>query len=739
MSTLLSFGKRALLLFLCFITLKLGAQDAYKNGHLNTPSHPYLSLAKKYMKKRQKDSSIFWLQKTIALAQKNQDPALESSTNFILGELYVTYQQEKKALQLFKRNYNYYSLVGNQLNTAISQHRMGVCLYRLGKFEQAHQQYIKALEVAQKRQASKLLAAVSGSLGNLYKLQGKYTQSIHYHFLALRIREKSGNKKGIAKSYINLGVLESRLKNLDKAEAYYKKALAIKEELGDEKGKVLILNNLGVIYHKRKDFPNAIKYFKQILAFNKKINNREGYATNLHNLAILASKQRDYEQAIDYYHQAIVVWKAIEYKPYLGKSLQNLAMAYYRKKDFENAEKYAQESLEIVRTSNAKKMITAALKTLYKVYYATAKYKEAFDYQKLYITYKDSLLNITKTKQIAKLKAKYETERKEFQITQLKKQNRIKKLELQEQQSLLQIKETNLKLIQNDKKLQELAFAQEQMKKNNKLKTMRLEKEHQSNLYKAKEKNNQQKIKLLNQENQLKASTLQNVSLQKRNLSILIMVIVILFVVTAGWVFSTFRQRMRLAKEKLKRQNIISQFENLKNQLNPHFLMNNLNILTSLIYQNKSKAYDFVLKFSKLYSMLLVLKDNLLIELKEELAFCKLYLDLQKTRFGDALLIDYGIQNHEVLAQVPPLALHIALENAIKHNQATPNTPLHISVTADDQHLIVQNNLQRKEETEVESTGIGIKNIMERYQLIGKAQPVFTETSSHYLVKLPLV
>ena len=293
-------------------------------------------------------------------------------------------------------------------------------------------------------------------------------------------------------------------------------------------------------------------------------------------------------------------------------------------------------------------------------------------------------------------------------------------------------------MLQKCQLLQTLLFHLAQQKREASIQKMALEKTQQVRDFQAQEKNRQQEIKLLAKKDALNTSLLQNAALQKRNLLISGGIVILLLVIIAGWLFITQRQRTRLAKEKLKRQNIISQFEYLKHQVNPHFLLNSLNALASLIQQDSKKAHAFTLKFSQLYLFVLELKNNLTVSLEEELKLCEAYLDLQQIRFGDGLKIDCEISTDKSQVSLPPLALQITLENAVKHNQISEQAPLHIHIFEEARKLVIQNNLQKKAVHIIDSTHIGMQNIKERYKLIGKEQPEFIESTTDFTVKLPL-
>ncbi len=192
--------------------------------------------------------------------------------------------------------------------------------------------------------------------------------------------------------------------------------------------------------------------------------------------------------------------------------------------------------------------------------------------------------------------------------------------------------------------------------------------------------------------------------------------------------------------ESLRRQNIQSQLEGLKNQVNPHFLFNSLNTLSYLIPEDSDKAVNFVQKLSKVYRYILEIKDRKLITLKEELEFLNSYAFLLNERFGDNLNIHLNIPDivHEL--SIVPLSLQILFENAIKHNVISSDRPLQIDVFVDNSHskLIVRNNLQKKNLNKV-TTKIGLENVKNRYAYFSDELVDVIVTKEYFMVSLPLI
>ncbi len=191
-------------------------------------------------------------------------------------------------------------------------------------------------------------------------------------------------------------------------------------------------------------------------------------------------------------------------------------------------------------------------------------------------------------------------------------------------------------------------------------------------------------------------------------------------------------------RELLKRESLQAQLHALKTQVNPHFLFNNLNTLTSVIPENPKQAVDFVQQLSKVYRHILEVKDERMIPLKDELDVLKAYAFLLKTRFGNNLTIDIDVADEKMKKKIVPLSLQLLMENAIKHNIVSSEKPLKIDVYAVNGELVVSNNLQKKNQV-FESTGIGLDNIRNRYKLLSDKIVRVTETDTNFTVSIPLI
>lgn len=217
--------------------------------------------------------------------------------------------------------------------------------------------------------------------------------------------------------------------------------------------------------------------------------------------------------------------------------------------------------------------------------------------------------------------------------------------------------------------------------------------------------------------------------------------IVLLFhLLNLVFVYEREYQQKRNEAEELKRINAQSELQAIRNQVNPHFLFNNLNVLSGLVMQKSDEANKFIEAFSKVYMHILNHNDKELVTVKEEVNFLKQYIYLIKQRFPESVNFEITIPEKYSNHYIIPSALQMLVENAIKHNIASTSRPLTITVYANGNTTIsVINNLQPRKSSEVKSTKMGLENIKKRYEIITGKSIIITQEETKFAVELPLV
>jgi sensor histidine kinase YesM len=222
----------------------------------------------------------------------------------------------------------------------------------------------------------------------------------------------------------------------------------------------------------------------------------------------------------------------------------------------------------------------------------------------------------------------------------------------------------------------------------------------------------------------------------------MILFLVIFFILTLNFAdlghFLIERYRKSLAEvEKFRKENAEYQFEMLKLQLNPHFLFNSLNTLSSLIHEDQEKSTEFIRKLSNVYRYVLDNRHKELVALREEIEFIHAFTFLQSLRFQGMIDFRYKIDDLTLERRIAPMTLQLLLENAVKHNVASRKMPLWIEIISSNNEIIIINNLQPKEEQA--GTGVGLKNIMSRYEFLSGRKVQIIRDDHIFKVIIPLI
>jgi sensor histidine kinase YesM len=216
-----------------------------------------------------------------------------------------------------------------------------------------------------------------------------------------------------------------------------------------------------------------------------------------------------------------------------------------------------------------------------------------------------------------------------------------------------------------------------------------------------------------------------------------VITLIVTLAIHAFYFYKAYNEN-RFKEQKVIAGTASAKFESLKNQIDPHFLFNSLNVLSSLIEENPDNAQRFTTSLSKIYRYVLEQKDKELVSVEEELQFAKTYMNLLKMRFENSISYELPTNFDNPEAKVVPLSLQLLLENTIKHNVVSEQKPLHIKIYIENNYLIIENNLQIKEVLQ-DRKGVGLQNIVNRYALISERKVLVEETSTQFKVKIPIL
>jgi sensor histidine kinase YesM len=216
---------------------------------------------------------------------------------------------------------------------------------------------------------------------------------------------------------------------------------------------------------------------------------------------------------------------------------------------------------------------------------------------------------------------------------------------------------------------------------------------------------------------------------------VIVTLVVGLFLHGRGF-FLSWKKSFQEAEEH-KRASLAAEYEALKNQVNPHFLFNSFNVLSSLVYKDADLSARFIDQLSKVYRYVLETRQQELVPLAQELDMLQAYLFLLEIRFGASLDIEMNLEAREQEAMIP-LALQMLVENAIKHNVASKNRPLQLRIKRLGQQIEVSNILQPKQNDQ-NSLGVGLPNLQERYRYLSGESLTIIQDETFFVVRVPIL
>ncbi len=375
------------------------------------------------------DTSVYYAEKALVLAQKIGDTKRQAATTHQIGQSKLFNHQTAEARVYFDKALKLAESSNHQLVKAHTLASIGGIYFQEGNFDTALEHFIKSLQLYEKIKDKTGQARLSNNIANLHYDQKNYQKALQFFKKAITIKKEIGDVHTIANTYNGIADTYSVLQQYDEALSYYKKAMTLHEKNQSMKGLSISYTNIGFLHKAQKKNKEALEFYEKALAIDKKINDEEGIAINLMNIAVI----------------------------------------YRDGKEYQKAKKNLEKSLELLRKSGMKLYIAEALKDLAELHAAMDHHQKAFTTLQAHIAIKDSVFSEQKSKQIAEMQTKYETEKKEQENKLLHSQNgrkllllyaslavilvliglalaviRVKQLQLRNTQATLKLKEQEL-------------------------------------------------------------------------------------------------------------------------------------------------------------------------------------------------------------------------------------------------------------------------------------------------------
>jgi len=336
----------------------------------------------------------------------------------------------------------------NILLAAKSLNQIAVAYYYKGDLIKSKSYLNLSLGNYLKVNNKKGIANCYNGIGVIYYDQGKLYKALQLFIRSLRINTKLNEKKNVAMTLNNIGNVYKDLNNFDESLEYYNRSIKIKKEINDKHGLAMSLNNIGLLYHNNKKYLKALDYYNKSLNIKKQIKDVYGEAMTLNNIGLTFEIQKNYDSALDYYQKSIKLKKQIGDQLGLAMTLINIATIQRDRKNFNACFDNLKKAEIIAKDIGATTQLRDCYQTFYETYEKINNAKEALKYYKLYNIAKDSMMSEESFKNIQKLQAQYQAERKQLIIENLYKKEELSKVKIARNEALIKSSNvTNLSLI----------------------------------------------------------------------------------------------------------------------------------------------------------------------------------------------------------------------------------------------------------------------------------------------------
>ncbi|MBI4929627.1 MAG: tetratricopeptide repeat protein [Bacteroidetes bacterium] len=310
-------------------------------------------------------------------------------------------------------------------------------------YDKAAEYANKALELSQTINSKQRIVQSMLKLGMISRERGNFDKALPYYLSALKISEEISYKFGIGASSNTIGTIYQVQSNFPKALEYLNQSLTIAKELDSKSGMSACLSNIGQVYQSMGDCEKTLYYNSEALKVDETMDDKHDLALGLNNVGVAYAMNcsvtgfPNLEKALEYFQKAYDVYLQINELEGMAMSLNNIAHIYLEQKDYTASIEISQKALTIAMDIGSKEDVRDAYENLSRSYNETNDFKNAYEFHKLYSDMKDSLLNEESSKQITEMQTKYETEKKEQQITLLNKDKELQDAQLNRQKIII--------------------------------------------------------------------------------------------------------------------------------------------------------------------------------------------------------------------------------------------------------------------------------------------------------------
>lgn len=463
-----------------FIILFLSSFQCFSNIHISSGKHNNTdSLVNHAYKMVYSDpqNSRLMCYKTIEKANSTNDSAMLAHSKYILGLIHMIAGKNDSAFSFLNEALRHYQHLTHQNGIAACKTEIGIIHYNHGKYDEALKFFLKAFSITKETGYKKYQSIALNYIGKFYYTKGQFTKSLEYYKNALTIARQIKDSAQIVIIQTNLAKHHETIGNYGKALAYLLNALPIAQDIQNYVALGTTCNHLGSLYQSINNYEKSLFYHNMALDARQKINYTEGIGKSYKNIAQIYEAWEQYDSALLIYEKSLVLCKQVGYKKGITKSHNGIGgmllikgdyakalshfhsslsiseemgyqkgivraktgmgELYLQTNDYDTAVRYLKESLHIAEKDHIKDKIKDNNYLLYRCFLQQQNYAAALKYHTAYHTIYEELMEEEKSRVLAELKIKYETEKKENENMLLKKENEIKSLNIKQKNQLI--------------------------------------------------------------------------------------------------------------------------------------------------------------------------------------------------------------------------------------------------------------------------------------------------------------
>jgi signal transduction histidine kinase len=355
----------------------------------------------------------------------------------ILNKLSMQYFESNgpKAIEFARQAIELSKTLNFQIGIVKAYNNIGIVHDVTGKYDSALYNYGLSLELSTKLNNKKQMANTLNNIGLVHWNKGEFDNALDYYLKSLKLFEDIDNKKGVANTLSNIGLIYTDLKKYKEALDYHIRALKMREQINDQYGIGVSQNNIGLTYGYMKEYALALEYVKKALVTKQHNNDLYGQGITLSDIGVIYGGFKKYDLAIEYQLQSLAIRSKLNDKLGMANSYCMIAADYGKKGDYKTAIEYNLKALELANQLKAKKRLKKIYAELSHDYKKLSNYQKSLEYLEKYAKLNDTIYSEESASKIAEMQTRYETEKKDLEITRKDLEINNNQLELTKQKN----------------------------------------------------------------------------------------------------------------------------------------------------------------------------------------------------------------------------------------------------------------------------------------------------------------